>query len=312
MAKKTKQDPTGQRVNRAKAAKSIVVRLDAAEKRVKSLFRIIPKQRRSEKPIVNKTIFDYDITAQQREYLEQEIKRALDEELETEQDRRPFSWWYESSLELPFRQGTVEEIVQFNQLVQGAIIAGALVNGMPPRKFPTETVLQSQPYLQALNSVYVEGYADIKGLSNKTSALVFQQINNGLSSKLAPREISEKIAQRFRVARSDAKRIAVTEVNKAYNDARLEASNIAANETGLRAGVIHISALMPTTRDDHANRHGNAYTVEDQREWWNTGANRINCHCTTETVLIDNQGRVVQKEKQEALKDERKFFDKAS
>ena len=104
-------------------------------------------------------------------------------------------------------------------------------------------------------------------------------------------------------------RIADTEINKAYNDTRLNAVELAAERTGLRAGVLHISALLPTTRDNHAARHGLVYTPQEQMQWWNTGSNRINCKCSTESVLVDNEGRVVDTERQESTREAgRSFF----
>ena len=82
-----------------------------------------------------------------------------------------------------------------------------------------------------------------------------------------------------------------------------------AERTGLRAGVIHISALATTTRPSHAARHGNAYTTADQNQWWDTGANRINCKCTTISILIDRNGKVIQAETQQEIKAEKTFFD---
>jgi hypothetical protein len=100
-----------------------------------------------------------------------------------------------------------------------------------------------------------------------------------------------------------------TEINKAYNDAKLDATRLLSDRTGLRAAVIHISALTPTTRATHADRHGNAYTVGDQQQWWSEGSNRINCKCSTQSVLIDSKGNVMQGELQEEIKEERSFFD---
>ena len=159
-----------------------------------------------------------------------------------------------------------------------------------------------------MRTVYASNFEVIKTLSDRTADQVNQMINLGIQAGNTPTQISEMITQRFDVARSSADRIANTEVNKAYNDARLNAVDVAAEQTGLRAGVIHLSALLPTTRQTHGDRHGNAYTTAQQRQWWNSDANRINCHCSTTTVLIDRQGRVIDTELQQEIKAERTFF----
>lgn len=317
MSKKTKADPTGQASNRKKGTLTLNRRLNKSEREVKALFRAIPKKRKSKAAIVNlyevnaPTVFyEYDITDQELSQLQNSIDFILNNELlETQTGDMPMNWYWRDNIELPYRQGTAEELVSFNQLIAGATIAGVLVKGLPPRPVPIEQVLLSEPYRNALNKVYVSNFESVKTLSETTSSQVIRVINSGIDAKLTPTEISGQISERFNVSRSSAKRIADTEINKAYTDSKLDANDIAAAETGLRAGVIHISALTTTTRNTHAARHGNAYTTVDQRQWWDSGANRINCKCDVISVLIDSKGKVVQTQTQEKIKAEKSFFD---
>lgn len=314
MSKKTKSDPTGQARNRNKGTRRLSTRLTRAEREVKALFRAIPRSARRQTKIVNAeqtTVYTYDINALQQQQLEQSVEFILNRELlETQTGTMPPDWYWQEDVEQPYRQGTVEEIRDFNVLVGGAIAAGVTVGGLPPQRVDPQAVLLSEPYRSSLSSLYQSNFSTIKGLSEKTTAQVLQRINSGIQAGSSPRVITNEISQRFNVARSDAKRISETEINRAYNDAKLDATRLLGEQTGLRAAVIHISALTPTTRDSHAARHGNAYTVADQLQWWETGANRINCKCTTESVLIDRQGKVVQAAEQQRIKQEgREFFD---
>lgn len=303
----TKQDPTGQARNRNKTTRRLNKRLRAAERRIKQLFRDISRTRRTVTPIVNQIVYEYEYDQQEFDRLTQFI---LNEELlETQTGEMPFGWYWKEDVELPYRQGTAEEVRDFNFLIEGAIAAGVLINGLPPQMIPIEQVLLSEPYRTALNSAQVSNFQTIKTLSERTAAQVIQRVNAGIQAGNTPTDIAAEISDRFDVAKSSARRIAETEVNKAYNDARLRAADVMEQQTGLRAAVIHISALLPTTRQTHADRHGNAYTTADQLAWWNTGANRINCKCTTRSVLIDSNGKVVQAELQQELKEERSFFD---
>lgn len=310
MPKKTKADPTGQARNRNRGMRRLSTRLTRAEREVKALFRAIPRSSRRQTRIVNAeqtTVYDYDFDSQS---FERAVQFILNEQLlESQLASMPIDWYWKEDIELPYRQGTAEEVRDFNQLVAGAIAAGVLINGLPPQQVPIETVLISQPYLDALDNHQASNFGTIKGLSEKTTAQVMQRINDGVQSGATPTFIANEISNRFDVARSDAKRISETEINRAYNDAKLDATRLLADQTGLRAAVIHISALTPTTRQSHADRHGNAYTVADQLQWWNTEANRINCKCTTKTVLIDRSGKVVDNELQQEIKAERSFFD---
>lgn len=313
MGRKTKADPSGQNSNRNKSTKRLSSRLTAAERRVKELFKSIPRTVRRETPLTNaqETVYEYQFTADDRAELQRSVSFILDDELlETQTDQMPFDWYWKKEVELPYRQGTVEEVRDFNQIIGAAIVAGLLVDGLPPRTIEIELILLSEDYRAGLADVQVRNFTDIKGLSQKTATQVVQRINDGIDAGESPTAIAEDISRRFGVAKSDAKRISVTEINRAYNDAKLKATTMMAAQTGLRSGVVHISALLPTTRPHHAARHGKTYTVAAQMKWWNSGSNRINCKCTVRSVLINDDGEIVfQTDLLEQLRSERSFFD---
>jgi hypothetical protein len=306
-------DPTGQGNNRRRATRLLRDRLTVAQRAVRRLFRDIPRTRRQEAVISNARVvpvYDYRITSDELEQLERQIRGTIgDELLETQFNRMPPNWWWQGVVEPAYRQGTAEEIVEFNQLVTAELIRTRTVRGVMTQRLEVGAVLQSQEYLESLNKVYVRNFAGIKSLSDRTSDQVVQVINAGIAAGQTPTDISKAINERFDVSRTSAARTANTEVNKAYNDARLDSTTIAAKVTGMRAGVLHLSALIPTSRHNHVARHGNAYTVAQQRQWWDSGTNRINCHCSTRSVLIDNKGNVIDVELHEEIRVEREKFD---
>lgn len=295
MASKTKADPTGQRDNRAKSIRRLDRRLEIARRKVIALFREIPRSRSTKVKIQNAetVVYDYNITPEQLENLDQQVTAILNDELGTTQDRVPAGWWYKPDVELPYRQGVLEELVNFNQLVGAAIVAGVTVRGMTPQRVAPEIVLSSPAYMEKLNFQYVDNYTVIKSLSERTSSQVMDRIEAGMQSGSTPTKITNDITERFDVSKSNAERIVRTQVNQAYTDAKMDASVITSEQTGLRTAVRHISALSDTSRQSHVARHGFVYTVADQRQWWNTGANRINCLCSVVTVLIDSKGKVI-------------------
>jgi SPP1 gp7 family putative phage head morphogenesis protein len=312
MGKKTKHDPTGQAVNRRKGTRRLRNRLTLAERQIKALFRAVPRTRRQETVLVNAPVipvYDYQITASELEELERRIRAVINDELlETQFNRMPPNWWWQDVIEVPYREGVADEVVEFNRLVTAELVRLRAERGLSTQTLDLSQVLTSSEYLDALDNVYVRNFGTIRTLSDRTADQVIQQLNDGISAGNTPTEIASAISERFDVSRSSAQRTADTEINRAYNDARLDATEVAAQQTGLRAGVLHLSALIPTTRSAHAARHGNAYTVAQQRQWWNSDVNRINCHCSTRSVLIDRQGRVIDVELQEELRAEREFF----
>ena len=311
MPKKTKADPTGQARNRNKGTRTLRSRLKVAEKEIKVLFRAIPKQSTRETKIVNAqdVVYEYQLSPREQELFATGVQTTFNEQLLESQSEMPPDWYWKNNVELPYRQGTLEEANRFNQLIAGTVAAGVTLETFVTEITP-EQVIASREYRQALQNVYASNYQSIKTLSERTSSQVIQIVNDGISAGEIPSEIAKQITERFDVADSSAERIARTEVNKAYTNSKLNAVSLIAKRTGLRAGVIHVSALTTTTRQTHAARHGNLYTTTDQMQWWNSGSNRINCLCSTISVLIDENGKAVQAETQKEIKAEKSFFKK--
>lgn len=313
-SKKRKADPTGQASRRRKATRSLDTRLTKAEQRIKPLVRALQPERRTVTPIRNADqptiIYDYGMTPAEILDLERQIRAILNQELGTEGDRVEPDWFWYDQIEPPYRQGTLEELNRINQLIAAAIIAKAIPTDGFIQPVTVESVTgDDRAYRVPLNNLVAADYSTIKSLSDRTAAQVIQVINSGVNAGISRDAIVDDIVDRFDVSRSNAKRIADTEINKAFNNGKLNATSEVERRTGVRTGVLHISALLPTTRDAHAARHGNAYTVEDQLRWWDSGVNRINCKCSTNAVLIDQQGNIIQTQDQATLEAERRFFE---
>ena len=310
MGKATAADPSGQRVNRNKAARKLINRLARAEKAILAMFREIPRTRRTRAKIVNAetTVFyEYDYPAQAQEDLARDIQFTLNRELlETQNGEMPFDWYWRDDIDRAIRQGTMEEVRDFNQMTAAAIATGLLLRAVQP--VPPEQVVFSDDYRNSVRSAEVGAFGSVRTISDRTASQVLQRLNAGVNSGKSPIVVARDIKDRFDVADSSAIRTAVTEINLSYNNAKMDSTRILGAQTGLRTGVIHISALLPTTRSTHANRHGNAYSLEDQMSWWDSGANRINCRCSTRSILIDSKGNVIQGDEQETIKTEGKEF----
>lgn len=305
-----KTDPTGQARNRKRSAGRLNKRLRAARKRIIQRFRAVPFQRSSEQVIVNAssiTIHDYEMSSAHWQEFTLFVKSVLDEELVTSLDLLPADWWFSEDVEVPFRQGALTTLNEYNQMVA----AGALAGTVAAQQLDASLVLLSKQYADTLRDAVIRNYDLIKILSDDTAAKVLERIRRGIDSGLSPSTITDDIIERFEIARSNVERITRTEINRAYNDARINAATNIQGQTGARVGLLHISALIPSTRVTHAERHGKAYTPAQQTAWWNSDANRINCLCTTRTVLIDDDGKVIQSELQKEIKNEGDFFKKA-
>lgn len=272
MARKTEQDPAGQRDKRKKFTSELVKRLKKAKKRVVARFKTIPKN-------LVPNLLEYQLTPVDQLVMQRDVRAALNEETETEEDDVYFFWWFRENIEQPYRIGTLEQINEINQAIRKKALDGAFVQEIDPGNY-----VRSQRYREGLKLVEIDSYNSIKSLSSDTAKQVIQEINAGIRAGENTQEITARIKNRFDVAEGRAKRIVDTEVNKAFNDAKLRVIEDA-NKIGVETKVMHISALLPTTRPHHAARHMKVYTTAQQTAWWNEGVNRINCYCTVRGVV---------------------------
>ena len=311
-SKSQRQDPTNRGMDRRRAFDQLRARLRKSEREVKALFKSIPSSRRTVSPIINQSFYDYEFGEFDSQRINGLIRSILNRDVvDTQADQPPFDWYWKEIIEVPYRAGALEENRDMNQLIAGAIAAGLVVDGVPPSPVPPERVLFDDAYRAGLAKHIADDFNSIKGMSDDVAKQVIRVVSSGIGAGRTPTAISKEISKRFGVGISSAKRIAETQVNWAYNDARMQAALIMGKQTGLRAGVIHLSALIPTTRPHHAARHGLAFTVEQQNSWWQNDANLINCHCSVRPVLVDKSGKIINKEFQEQIKSEKAFFDKA-
>lgn len=311
-SKKRQADPTGQNARRRKATRSITVRLSRAHASIKQLVAAIPSTRSTVRIIKNAertSVYDYDISPAEMAILFAVIRETLNEELGTAGNTPPPRWFWADQIEPPFRQGAAEETNRINQLIAAAIISGAITDPFV-RQVSFEQVIESQAYQRELRRIVVANFSTIKSLSESTASQVIQEINSGISGGFPPTEISRSIGERVGVSKSNAKRISDTEVNRAFNNSKLSSVKSIEQQSGVRTAVLHISALLPETRDSHARRHGKAFTVEAQTKWWDTGANRINCKCSVNSALLDSRGNIIQTEDEAILIRERKAIEK--
>lgn len=297
MTKKTKGDPTGQNSNRRKARKAVSNKLLRIRKKVKNLFKGISTYKKNIPSIkLNKeTYYEYDLYPGDVDRIRSDIQSIINFELGAGRDIPPLDWFYSEFAEQPYREASAEQVVHHNKSMEAAIIAGVISTLVFRKREPSE-ILRSTKYYQGVQSVLARNYALVSSLSKDMSTRTVRILLDGMASGERPSEILSSIDKSFDTADSKAARIINTEVNRSYNDGIVETATLLAQDVGLTPGVQHISALLPTTRPDHSARHLKYYTVQDQQQWWNTGSNRINCYCRVNAVLLDEDGRPINRE----------------
>lgn len=117
--------------------------------------------------------------------------------------------------------------------------------------------------------------------SQRISALIGRLLAAGIPVS----EIKIEVEYLINKMLNEIKRAVHTTINQSAAESKMIASTIVASILGLQALVKHKSALTATTRSSHAARHGKIYTVDQQRRWWASGANAINCLCSVDAVV---------------------------
>lgn len=170
-----------------------------------------------------------------------------------------------------------------------------------------ESTMLSPRNVSLINRLYARNFESMSGLSDGMVSSMRASLANGVASGKSAREVAREIVGASTIKGENgapdvvgiderrALRIARTEMNTAYNMARLdkvdEENSTLLADSEFEARVMHRSAFLSSTRMDHGRRHGTVCTPEQQNTWWDTVASggRINCYCTTVTVLYDKE-----------------------
>lgn len=154
-------------------------------------------------------------------------------------------------------------------------------------------VLQSQPYTRRAALVGARVFEVMEGFQGERAGALGRELMDAVQRGVNPRDVARTIRRRFGESRSRALRIARTEITGALRRGRLDESRDAQERLGIRTGQLWFSALSPTTRDSHAERHGRVYTVDEVLEFYSEDGNAINCLCSVRDVLLDDDGNPV-------------------
>lgn len=172
-------------------------------------------------------------------------------------------------------------------------------------------VLASDPWQRRVALVRARVFEEMQGFGAEVATDLGRVLSNGIEGGFNPLTVADDINKRFGVSQSRAERIARTEITGALRRARWDEAEDAAINVGVRTKQMHLSALSPTTRETHARRHGNLYSVQEVREWYSQDGNAINCKCSQVPVLVDSDGKpVIDRQVKRAKVQKERYFDR--
>lgn len=270
------QDPTGQSGNTKRAKAAIAARMRGARPEVLKVLDSIPVQ-----AITANASYVYELDATRYQLVVDEIQRIIDRWLDISRiTGKPARWFFDTYTGRAYQQGTV--------------LASSNIAAQVPEQaalLDAQAILNSQPYQRRIALVFARSFNNMRGFAGQAAEDLARVLANGVAEGASPRRIAASIGQVFDdVEGYRALRISRTEINKAYTEARNDMAGDARQRLGLDVRVLHVSALVDATRASHAARHAHIYTPADQKKWWDTGTNRINCLCSAlEIVFVDGE-----------------------
>ena len=273
---RTERDPTRQAGNRLRAKVEISRRVRSVRESVIQMLDGIPV----DKITVNKTRYEYRVSPDKMAGLLDELEFLFYQALEVDYFAR--GWFLNQYLGNAWQDGTTQAFTRLKSLAESA--APDIAEAMN-----LDSVLTSPEYARRFELVSARSFENMKGFAGQAARDLGQILGQGIALGQSPRIIARDIREKFdQIEGYRSLRIARTEINHSYREARYEETKDVRDRLGLEVKVMHISALIDTTRRNHADRHGKLYTLEEQREWWATGSNEINCLCSTAEVVFIN------------------------
>lgn len=264
-------DPTSQAGREARAEKDWNRRLAAIEKLYRDALERIPAV------TVNAT--QYDISPPVLQLTLDDIGAQVDRLLL--QGGQQDLWFTEAYVEPAYVQGTAQ---QFSNLsVQSAAYAATRQN--------LTALISSPAYQTRLAFLKQRQYDNMVGLSADIKRSMSLILQDGLAAGLNTRTIAANLTAQTGIEQRRAALIAQTEIPGALRQARMAEADQVTRDLGILSREMHLSALLPTTRATHRSRHATLHTTAEQREWWSQDGNRYRCHCSTVTVLVDENGK---------------------
>ncbi|EMF7616530.1 phage minor head protein [Providencia stuartii] len=288
----TKADPTAVDKLERGAMKAFAKRIKKVSQGYIQLLNRIPSE-----PVVNKK-YQFDLDPNYLSIILRDGELMVDEVLLQGGEFNNF--FFNEYVSTAYERGTAQE---YANLAQQSTVYTATQQSVA-------TILLSEPYQLRMALVRARVFEEMKGLSAQVKADMARILTDGIARGLNPREVARNLNEQSGIEIRRANRVARTEITTALRRARMDEADEASEVLNLETRQVHISALSPTTRPNHASRHGKIFTTDEQRDWWARDGNSINCKCSTVTILTDKEGRPYNdtllnklKEEKEAMKE---------
>lgn len=272
----TPRERTGSGTIIRRAVAEINVRFAALAAEVLAAFDRVPVYARNDASSVL-----YGLTPEQMAQLSGELQASLDAYV-ARNGADVYRFWWSPYVAEASQLGTAQAAANLANLSPVYAAARNL-----------QTIMFSEQYRNRVGIAQTKSYEHWSGQSAQIRAELAQIIGSAVADGRPPREVKGLIRDRLDVSASKARQFAQSDITDSLRQARWAEDDAATEELGLDLRELWTSALLPTTRHTHAARHGKVYTTEECRAFYAKDGNRMNCHCSSTTCLIDASGKPI-------------------
>ena len=254
---------------------------------------------------INKAVYEYQIDSAKFDSINLYLQGLLNTELlDDNQGDLTRRWWLNANLITAYEDGTADTLQSAKNIATADIVGQDISQQV--RSMTLESIVLSPQFQSRVGLVQSRVFENMKGLTGSTKSDLADTLARGMSSGKGIRALTKDVMKRIDVSQSRAKRIARTETLNSYRTATSQETD-ALNESVYDDSEWHMvplwfSALGPTTRKNHASKHGSTYTTQQVKDFYSIDGNAINCLCSQSPVLANKKtGEILQEALQKRM-----------
>jgi len=284
-------DPAAQFGNIRNAKRKLVARYRRIDKGMRQLIGSL------EKRVISPNIkYEYQIDVTRFQNINSFIQNLLyGELLDNQNGLWTQRWWLNANLTQAYEDGTSDLLQTAKNITTVESVGPQLSREV--RSIQLNQIISSRGLQTRVGLVQARTFELMKGLTDSTRTDLSNTLARGMIDGIGIRELTNNIKDRVKVSFNRAQRIARTEILNSYRTASAaeldELNDDVYDDSEWGMLSLWFSALSPTTRKNHASRHGRTYTTDEVREFYSKNGNTINCLCSQSAVLVNKKTKEV-------------------
>ena len=218
---------------------------------------------------VNETRYEYLISVEELRLIVEEIRRRL-------------------GIEVPPDYMAAQTVLAYEAGTGTAVAQLAALTDEYTREITQ--VLASEPWQRRVALIRSRVFESMLKVNEGTAIDLGRILSRAVEDGLNPRDVVPMIRSRFRHSEYEAERVARTEITSALRRATRDETQDARERLGIQTAMLWFSALLPSTRQSHASKHGRTFSAQEVAEFYSQGGESINCRCSQQPVLLNEDG----------------------